>query len=202
MGYEHFMPVKQQLHKNMKHTLQIHIHEIFNNISVRGPFNPLNNAAYKLVNGQYDKGGRRWILPDAEESRQMLDELFGSMSPTVAVAVEFAQLTSTGNQSGLGGYLIANWDTRKNCIRLGDGIELIDGAWDVAKSAVHQAPCVVESDALFHILVRRNFAVANGLEIIAELGEEILINPLAPFSDSDLREELERRGYRVERRFF
>ncbi len=120
----------------MKHSIQIQIQEIFRKISVRGPFNPHNNAAYKLVNGRYDKGGHRWILPDTDESRKVLDDLFGSKSPSVIVAVESTQLTTIGNQSELGGYLVASWDTRKDCVRLGDGIELVNGAWDVAVSTV------------------------------------------------------------------
>ncbi len=57
---------------------------------------------------------------------------------------------------------------------------------------------MVASGTVFHIVVRREFAVTKGFGIIAELGDEIMTNPLAPYADSDLRVELEDRGYRVD----
>jgi hypothetical protein len=185
----------------MKTTLQIQIAPIVSGISVKTPFHPLNNAEYKKVGGKYDKTGPspRWVLPDNDDSWDLLHKLFGAKGLIVVAAVDGKCLTTTGNQLVLGGYLVAQWDTRKSCIRVAEGVVLVDGIWDEAASATAQAPCMTPADTKFQVVVRRDFALKNGLAIVQELGEEVLINPLSVFTDAELIQELRNRGYRVEK---
>jgi hypothetical protein len=185
----------------MKTTLQIQIAPIVSGISVKTPYHPLNNTAYKKVGGKYDKTGPspRWVLPDNDDSWDLLHKLFGAKGLIVVAAVDGKRLTTTGNQLVLDGYLVAKWDTYKSCIRLADGFVLVEGSWDETASATAQAPCLSPGDAKFHGVVRRDFALKNGLAIVEELGEEVLINPLSVFTDAELITELRNRGYRVEK---
>ncbi len=182
----------------MKQNTQIQITPITSGIAVRGPYSAQNNESYKYVGGIYDSRGRRWIVPDDDDSWGLLYELYGADSQIVVAAADSKHLATTGSQLQLGGYVIAQWDTRKSCIRLGEGVELINGAWDVASSTSLESPCLAAGDALFHVTLRGDFAITNSLTIITELGEERPRNPFALFSDSDLQVELEDRGYKVE----
>jgi len=186
----------------MKTNTQIQITPIASGIAVRGPYSAQNNEAYKSVGGIYDRGGRRWILPDNEVSWQLLHDLYGAEGPIVLTEIEPTCFTISGSQWQLGGYVVARWDTRKGRIQIFDGVELIKGEWDQAKSASLGTPCLMAGDSVFQIQVRHDFAVTNWLEIVEELGEQKSKNPLAEFSDDDLKAELEDRGYKVERIIF
>ena len=201
-GNAHFTPGKIQHHTTMKHTIQILIAPIVAGISVKGPYHPLANESYKKAGGKYDKIGRRWILPDTVQSWDLIDELFGHSSMLVLAEVNGKLLATTGNQLVIDGYVVATWSTYKSCIILAEGVYLVEGSWDDAASAAAQAPCLTAGDAKYHLVVRSDFAMRHGLQIVEELGEQILTNRLSVFSDAELIAELRNRGYRVERDHF
>lgn len=170
--------------------------------SIRYPYNPNNNEALKKLGGRYDGLARRWIVPNNEASQKKIEELFGAGSPNVVACVTKKNLTASGNLVALGGYVVASWDDRNNCVRLPDGVELVEGSWDTTASATLKQPCLAGVAPAVHVVVRRDFAETHGLGIVEELVGQVPKNPLAPFADSDLQTELKDRGYRVERRLF
>lgn len=187
----------------MKKTIQIEILEILRNISIRCPFSPKNNEAYKALHGQYEKTPKRWLVPDNADSRSKLNELFGAASPSVVVSITPKDLIVCGSQVQLSGYVAASWDERKNCVHLPEGVDLVAGGWDQAASAASKTPCLSGPDAVLHVVVRRDYAESHDLKIVEELVDEPVSNPLAQYADSDLRTELEKRGYGiVERALF
>jgi hypothetical protein len=186
----------------MKHTIQIKIVVVPAGIAVHGPFNEKNNAAYKSLGGRYDRLGRRWILPNNEDSWRKLAELFGEESPTVIVVIHPRMLTIFHEQQQFGGYVIATWNTRKGCVQTAEGVEVVGGTWDETTSAAHTVPCLSDPDAVLHVAVRRAMADKHGLVIVKEVENQPNQNPLAPYADSDLQVELEGRGYRIERLLF
>ena len=184
----------------MKKTFQIHIMEIFMLISVHSPFSPDNNEVFKLLGGKFDRPNERWLLPKNDDSRSKLEELFGAESRNVIARVTQKNLTSAGKQLQLGGHVVAEWDDRWNRVSLANaGVELMAGGWDDAASAAHQTPFLSGPDAVFHIVVKSDFANRRGLTVVEELPDEIVENPLRPYADSDLQTELENRGYIVTR---
>lgn len=186
----------------MKHTIQIKIVVVPAGIAVHGPFNMKNNTAYKSLGGRYDRLGRRWILPNNEDTWRKLAELFGEETPIVIVVIPSGLLTISSEQLQFGGYVIASWNTRKGCVQIAEGVELVGGVWNEGASAAVKVPCLSGPDAVLHVAVRRAMADKHGLVIIKELENQPIQNPLAPFADSDLRVELEGRGYRIERPLF
>lgn len=182
----------------MKHTIQIKILVVPAGIAVQGPFNDKNNTTYKSLGGRYDRLGRRWILPNNDESWRKLAELFGEESPIVIVVIPPGLLTISSEQLQFGGYVIAAWNNRKGCVQMAEGVEVVGGTWDEATSAIHTVPCLSDPDAVLHVAVRRAMADKHGLVIVREVENQPVQNPLAPYADSDLQVELEGRGYSVE----
>jgi len=186
----------------MKNTIQIKIVVVPAGIAVHGPFNEKSNTEYKSLGGRYDRLGRRWILPNNEDTWRKLAELFGEESPNVIVVIPPGLLTIFSEQLQFGGYVIAAWNAHKGCVQMPEGVELVEGAWDEVASAAHKFPCLASPDAVLHVVVRRSMADNHGLVIIKELENQPVQNPLAPYADSDLQVELEGRGYRVEQVLF
>lgn len=186
----------------MKHTIQIKIVVVPAGIAVHGPFNEKNNAAYKSLGGRYDRLGRRWILPNNEDTWRKLAELFGEESQIVVVVISQGMLSVYSEQLHFCGYVIATWNTRKGCVQMAEGVELVGANWDEVASATNKAPCLSDPDAVMHVAIRRAMAEEYGLFIIKELENQPVQNPLAAYSASDLQVELEGRGYRVEQVLF
>jgi hypothetical protein len=184
----------------MKLKPQIHIMDVLLDISVKSPYSPDNNEAFKALGGEYDKSDKRWLLPKDDDSRSELDGLFGSDSCNVIALVTSKDLTSVGKQLKIGGHVVANWDERQKRVSLPKtGVELIAGGWDDAASATRETPCLSGPDAKLHVVVKRDFAKRHGLTVVAELPAEPVENPLKDIPDSDLISELRNRGYIVER---
>ena len=179
-------------------TPQITIIDLQFGIAISSPFNPQNNEDFKQLHGHFVPADRRWVLPRTVESKAKLAELFGAKSPDVVAKVTEHDLSVCKNQLVLGGYLVAQLDDRHNTIRMPAGVEIATGAWDVAASNEKKHPCLTV-DSTLKIVVRKAFAETHGLDIEEELDDEELPNPLQPFADTDLRVELENRGYRVEK---
>ena len=184
----------------MKIKPQIHIMNVLLDISVKSPYSPDNNEKFKHLGGEYDKPSRRWLLPKDDDSRDKLNELFGSESCNVIARVTPKDLATVDNQLKLGGHVVANWDQRQKRVSLAKaGVELQSGGWDDAASAAHQTPCFSGPNAVLHIVVKRDFATKHGLTVVEELPYEHLDNPLAVYSDADLQAELRNRGYVIDR---
>jgi len=79
---------------------------------------------------------------------------------------------------------------------LSAGVEIATGAWDVAASNEKKHPCLTV-DSTLQIVVRKDFAETRGLKIEEELDDVKISNSLQSYADSDLKEELEKRGYQV-----
>jgi hypothetical protein len=186
----------------MKTSIQIKIVVVPAGIAVYGPFNEKNNTEYKSLGGRYDRLGRRWILPNNEDAWRKLAELFGEESPIVIVVIPPGLLTIACEQLQFGGFVIATWNSRKGCVQTAEGVEVVGGVWDETASAAVKVPCLSNPDAVLHVAVRRAMADKHGLVIIKEVENQPVQNPLAPYADSDLRVELEGRGYHVEHVFF
>lgn len=183
----------------MKYTLQIQITRTAQGIAVRGPYSVDNRTTYKRFGGRYEPSNHRWVLPDNEDSWELLEELFGAKGLVAVAIVEPKHITTIGNEMQMDGYVIAQWDTRRKRVSLPSGVELSLGDWDEIKSASHEAPILTSSDAVFCAVVRRDYALRAGLHIVTVLAEECPNNPLSQYSDFDLRTELEDRGYQVTR---
>lgn len=178
----------------MKKTIQIQILEILKNISIHSPYSRKTNEDYKSLGGHFDKPGRRWLVPDNAESRSKLDELFGTVSPSVIANVTQKDLVACGSQLHHGGYLVATWNDERKCVQLAEGVDFVSGSWDLAASASSKMPCLSGPDAELNIVVRRDYAEKHGLSIIEELIDEPVANPLARYADFDLKAELEGGG--------
>lgn len=183
----------------MQNTSQIQIFAIPGGIAIYSPFNLKNNEFFRKLHGQYDKFGRRWILPENPETESEIATLFGKPSSNVVARVPKNELIIRDNQLVHGGYLAASWDERNNSIKMPVGVEIATGSWDLVASAENQHPCIAGGDGSLKVVVRKDYAENHGLQVMEELGFDQFSNPLEPFSDADLQVELENRGYRVER---
>jgi hypothetical protein len=184
---------------------QIKIIVLKSGIAISSPYNPKNNEVFKELHGHFDSANRRWILPNTAECKAKIAEMFGKESPNVVAKVTDQELSISDNQLVLGGHVVARLHERYNTIRMSEGVEIVTGAWDVVASMEQKHPRLTVGTTL-KIVVRKDFAATHGLEIEEELddieeeSDEVEApDPLRPFADSDLTEELERRGYRVEK---
>ena len=182
----------------MNTTPQITIIEVPSGLAISSPFNPKNNEVFKELHGHFERDGRRWILQPTVECKSKIAELFGEESPNVVARVTEHDFSICDKQLVLGGYVVASWDDRNNTIRMPAGVEIATGAWDVAASNEKKHPCLTVGSTL-KMVVRKDFAETHGLDIEEELDEVEVKNPLRPYADSDLKVELEHRGYRVEK---
>jgi hypothetical protein len=183
----------------MNVTPQFKIIEVPSGIAIHSPFHPKNNGDFRDLHGHFERESRRWLLPPNALSESKIAELFGKESPNVVAQVTPNDLTVVENHLVIGGYAIAHFDARSNCVRMPDGVEIASGEWDVAASIENKYPWMVGSSITLKVVVRKDFAETHGLKIEEELGYQVFKNPLQPFADSDLKEEIEKRGYRVEK---
>ena len=186
-------------------TPQIKIIVLKSGIAISSPYNPKNNEVFKELHGHFDSANRHWILPNTAECKAKLAEMFGKESLNVVANVTNQELSICDNQLVLGGHVVARFHERYNTIKMLEGVEIATGAWDVVASTEQKHPCLIVGSTL-KIVVRKDFAEAHGLEIEEvlddieeELGDEEVRNPLRLYTNSELAEELERRGYRVEK---
>jgi hypothetical protein len=168
-------------------------------IAIHSPFHPKNNEDFRNLHGHFERESRRWVVPLNALSESKIAEIFGKDSPNVVAQVTSNDLTVFDNHLVMGGYVIAHFDARTNTVRMPQGVEISTGEWNVAASIENEYPSISGSSITLKIVVRKDFAVTRGLKVEAELGYQEFKNPLQPFADSDLKEELETRGYCVEK---
>lgn len=185
---------------NMKMKIQLQLRDLGDWVELKAPYSERNKIIYRQHGGYYDKPNRRWILPKSSDAYCMIASMFGNPSPSVIASVAGTQVVSYGNELFHGGYIIAGWDGNEVC--LPDGVELAWGEYDLAASKATNTVSLVGTDVVFHAIIRQEYAVRNGLQIIEEVTDEWPYNPFSRYPDGILRFELERRGYRVRKMSF
>lgn len=166
-------------------------------LGIYGPYSESNRSIYKKLGGHYDGTGGRWLVPDTAANRAVIEGMFGSPGPSVIAELPDTCLDVDGQRLAHGGYVVATWHTTHKRVNLLPGVELAAGSWDLAASEAKGAPCFSGPGAILNVVLRQDYALRHGLKVVEELGEETAVNPLTPYADSDLRAELEARGYRV-----
>ena len=163
-------------------------------------------AAFRARGGKWNAGAKEWVFENGakENGRGCIERLFGLAEEVVTVRVGKAEWkcatdTSTDKTPGwsdgqacmLGGYVLASRrgrDCRANLIAT-----LCEGTVGSCGGSVKNPRVAPSSDAIFELEVRRDFAERLGL-IAPALAPVEPENPLAGFSDDEIRAEFVRRG--------
>lgn len=134
-------------------------------IVVAGPYSESNNAKYRELGGKFTGGN--WVLPDNDNVRVTLAELFGAKSDDVEVLVPLDRATGT-NILQIGGYVLAQRRGRDWRVQMPDGVSLDAGTLPASGGSMKNPRVCASDDTVFRVRVRRSFAEREGLEIAGE----------------------------------
>ncbi len=132
-------------------------------VVVTGPFSESNNEQYRALGGKFTGGA--WRLPDNDNVRQHIAELFGSASDLVDVEVPLD--SSVGKHTRqIGGYVLASRRGRDYPVRMPDGVSLISGSFPERGGSVKNPRVCADASTVFRLTCRESFAVARGLKVV------------------------------------
>ena len=201
--------------------IQVTITTSAETIKVVAPFSTKNNSAFRNRGGKFDNA-RGWILPNTPTVQELIQELWGTSETLVWVRVQGGCIT--GHQiAQIGGYVIASRRERDKSVSMARGVQVEHGRWLSSGGSVKNPAVTGSDDLTVKVLVRKDFAEANNLEIIEEMvpapvvPESPLVfaivgktsdvtdtpatpapveieNPLAGYSDDQIKTEFTRRG--------
>ena len=130
----------------------------------------------------------------------MIEKQFGSESPLVRVLVPADVGYVYGKQELIGGYVLATRKSRDSVPYSPPDVRVESGSWSPSGGTSWNP--VVNRKIPISLVVRRAFALAHQLEIIAEGAvsesaprtDQVPIQSLKDISDTDLLAEITRRG--------
>lgn len=177
--------------------MQITITSTESETRIKAPFNPINNAEFRARGGKFDGDTKEWVLR-SEQAAPLIAELFGTSDEVVKVRV--SQKIANGRDGFLyiGGYTLA---ARKGRDCRAEIVEpLVAGTIPSSGGSVKNPRVNASDDAVFELEVRRDFAEKHGLveppasAAKIKIAESPAVNPLASFSDAEIRAEFARRN--------
>jgi len=146
--------------------IQVTITTSADTIKVVAPFSSKNNSAFRNRGGKFDRA-RGWILPNTPTVQDLLQELWGTSETLVWARVQGGDIT--GRQiAQVGGYVIASRRERDKSVSMARGVQVENGHWFDSGGSVKNPAVTGSDDLTIKVLVRKDFAEANKLEIIEE----------------------------------
>lgn len=138
-------------------------------VILEGPYSISNRSLWTALGGRFSGS---WIFPAKEIVKRAIEEKFGSASHLVEVEItaDDIRIDKANGQWQLGGYLLAYKRTQIGETIMPDGVRLIEGEWaNVGGSQTRPMPTPRPGGAfILGVVMRRNFAIANHLQIIGE----------------------------------
>jgi formylmethanofuran dehydrogenase subunit C len=141
-------------------------------ISVRGPFSQLNNTRWRELGGKF--AGGAWVLPDNDTSREIIRDLFGAKSDIVEVLVPRDATEGYGILQK-GGYVLAQRRSRDSRVEMPDGVSLAAGSFRSGGGSFKSPAVAAESDVVFRLKCRKEWAERMKLEIVVAAASAIEI---------------------------
>lgn len=148
--------------------------------------------------GKFDKAAEAWVVPD---TRLAAVQTMLGRDVDDQVEVEVGKTEWDGYQQiRIGWYVLAG--RRGRDYRADVYADLVTGAIPSSGGSVKHPAVCASADARFRLWVPRDFAVTRCLQVVTDPHAEDApiadpINPLAGFSDDDIRAEFTRRGLTV-----
>lgn len=123
----------------MQTQINIEIRNEDNTIAIHSPYLQPNIAKFKAAGGKWD-GSKFWILPDCENSRNLLQELFnwveGCGVTEIALDYYSRDVQSYGNCYFYKGYVLASRKHRDYAVSQPDGVILSKGSYPESGGSV------------------------------------------------------------------
>ena len=141
--------------------------------------------------GKYDKT-RGWVLP-ASRLDSVKEFLGDPATGTVEVEIGKGEVDYKGKQYAVGWFVLADRPARdRGCDLYAD---LVAGEIPERGGSVKYPLVSASDDAAFRPTVPRDFAESRGLKVVSAPAEPA--NPLAGFTDEEVRAEFARRGLTI-----
>lgn len=127
----------------MQTQINIEIRNQDNTIAIQSPYLQSNISKFKAAGGKWD-GIKSWILPDCENSRNLLYELFNWVEGCGLVQhkLDFFSddVKDSGNSYNYKGYVLASRKSRDSSVKQPDGVILSKGSYPESGGSVKN-PC-------------------------------------------------------------
>lgn len=150
--------------------MQIKIEVTDGKILVTGPYSPSNNQLWRDLGGKFSNGS--WVLPDNDTTREVIANQFGAKSEEVDAFVDYSlSLVSDGPIAQIGGYVLAQRQSRDSHVQMPSGVSLAAGSFPSSGGSVKNPHLAASDDLVFRLRCRRSFAEKCNLKI-APLPEE------------------------------
>lgn len=134
---------------------------------VVSPYSVSNNENFKSVGGKYRDS--KWVLPNNPQVEGMLKDMFG-LSDTI-VEVHISDLDSGYQTLKVGGYVICSRRGRDEQVQMMPGTYLVAGTLPRSGGSIKNPSVSQPRDAVFSVIVRKDFAEDSGLLIVEEAGK-------------------------------
>jgi len=168
---------------------QLTVKTVEDKVEVTAPYSTANNNRYRGRGGSWT--GSAWSFKDIANVWVLITELFGVVKGENKVVT--ALVKPEGDRVDLltvGGYVLAQRRDRDRAVDLKEGVEIISGEFSDYGGS-RKNPMVTWSGELeLSLVCTFKFAEEHDLEVI----EEKEVNPLAVYTDEELKQELERRA--------
>lgn len=171
---------------------QVIITKTKNGISISSPFSHSNNAIFRSKGGVWNPETKCWDFPNTAATLEMIEQLFGAMSPLARVRIPADAVTEEGNQWKVGGHVVGHRQHSDSPVAMPPGVQLAKGEWEKHGGTAAEPRVTGSDDLVVTAVVHRSFAEREGLEVIAA-EEDAVWNPLAERSIEELEDELKRR---------
>lgn len=135
-------------------------------VFISAPFCQQNNVIFRNKGGKFLSN--KWVFPDTETVSEMIRELFGLSTELVVIKIAKSHdlLKAGGGEYVVGGYKVASRRFRDSAVEWPLGTWLISGNIPSSGGSQKNPAVQADDDSTFGVVVRRDFAEKNGLEII------------------------------------
>jgi hypothetical protein len=171
---------------------QVIITKTKNGISISSPFSHSNNAVFRSKGGVWNPETKCWDLPNTTATLEMIEQLFGAVSPLTRVRIPANAVTEEGNQWKVGGHVVGHRQHSDSPVAMPPGVQVEKGEWKKHGGTAAEPRVTGSDDLVVTAVVHRSFAEREGLEVISA-EEDAVWNPLADRSIEELEDELKRR---------
>jgi hypothetical protein len=186
-----FEPKTKPNQKNMKP--QVIITETIDKITIKCPYSLTNNRIFKEKGGRWDAVCKQWVFDRTTTTMEMITQLFGDPRQLVIAKVPLDRITEYGKQWQVGGYVVATRYRHNSPVELPIGVQVEKGHWNDTGGNTADPRVTGDKDLSITVVMYESYAMREKLEIIEH--DTPPTNPLEYFGDSDLIEELHRRGW-------
>lgn len=172
---------------------QVNITETIDKITIKCPYSQANNRIFKEKGGRWDAVCKKWVFDRTTTTTDMITDLFGDPSLLVIARVPLDRITDYGKQWQVGGYVVATRYRHNSPVEVPIGVQVEKGHWNDTGGNPADPRVTGDEDISITVVMNESYAKKEKLEIIEH--NTVPTNPLEYFDDSDLLEELHRRGW-------